>query len=102
MIEDISVIKLKERLNNNEDINLIDVRETFEFEEFNLGGNLIPLGELPGRLDEIEHLREKEIIVHCRSGNRSRTAQQFLLQAGFKNVRNLLGGVLDWQAQHGS
>ncbi len=102
MIEDISVINLKRRLDAGEKINLIDVRETFEFEEFNLNGTLIPLGELPSRIDEIEHLKNEEIIVHCRSGKRSQTAQQFLLQMGFQNVRNLLGGVLDWQSHFGS
>ena len=75
MIEDISVINLKKRLDAGEKINLIDVRETFEFEEFNLNGTLIPLGELPSRIDEIEHLKNEEIIVHCRSGKRSQTAQ---------------------------
>ena len=102
MIEDISVVNLKKRLDAGEKINLIDVRETFEFEEFNLNGTLIPLGELPSRIDEIEHLKNEEIIVHCRSGKRSQTAQQFLLQMGFQNVRNLLGGVLDWQSHFGS
>ena len=102
MIEDISVINLKKRLDSGESINLIDVRETFEYEEFHLNGKLIPLGELPSRLEEIAHLREEEVIVHCRSGKRSQTAQQFLLQMGFKNVRNLLGGVLDWQTHFGS
>jgi rhodanese-related sulfurtransferase len=99
MIEDISVIKLKQRLDAGEAINLLDVRETFEFEEFNLNGKLIPLGELPGRLDEIEDWKDQEVIVHCRSGKRSATAQQFLLQSGFQNVRNLIGGVLDWQKE---
>lgn len=102
MIEDISVINLKKRLDAGETINLIDVRETFEFEDFNLNGLLIPLGELPSRLEEIEHWKDEEIIVHCRSGRRSQTAQHFLLQMGFKNVRNLLGGVLDWQTHYGS
>jgi rhodanese-related sulfurtransferase len=99
MIEDISVIKLKQRMDAGEAINLLDVRETFEFDEFNLNGKLIPLGELPGRLDEIEDWKDQEIIVHCRSGKRSATAQQFLLQSGFQNVRNLIGGVLDWQKE---
>ena len=99
MIEDISVIKLQQRLDAGEAINLLDVRETFEFEEFNLNGKLIPLGELPGRLDEIEDWKDQEVIVHCRSGKRSATAQQFLLQSGFQNVRNLIGGVLDWQKE---
>ncbi len=99
MIEDISVIKLKQRMDAGETINLLDVRETFEYEEFNLNGKLIPLGELPGRLDEIEDWKDQEVIVHCRSGKRSATAQQFLLQSGFQNVRNLIGGVLDWQKE---
>ncbi len=99
MIEDISVIKLKQRMDAGEAINLLDVRETFEFDEFNLNGKLIPLGELPSRLDEIEDWKDQEIIVHCRSGKRSATAQQFLLQSGFQNVRNLIGGVLDWQKE---
>ncbi len=99
MIEDISVIKLKQRMDAGEPINLLDVRESFEFDEFNLNGKLIPLGELPGRLDEIEDWKDQEIIVHCRSGKRSATAQQFLLQSGFQNVRNLIGGVLDWQKE---
>lgn len=99
MIEDISVIKLKQRIDAGEAINLLDVRETFEFDEFNLNGKLIPLGELPGRLDEIEDWKDQEVIVHCRSGKRSATAQQFLLQSGFQNVRNLIGGVLDWQKE---
>ncbi len=99
MIEDISVIKLKQRMDAGETINLLDVRETFEFEEFNLNGKLIPLGELPGRLEEIEDWKDQEVIVHCRSGKRSATAQQFLLQSGFQNVRNLVGGVLDWQKE---
>lgn len=99
MVEDISVIKLKQRIDAGESINLIDVREPFEYEEFNLNGKLIPLGELPSRLSEIEHLKSEEVIVHCRSGARSGTAQQFLLQNGFTNVRNLIGGVLDWQRE---
>lgn len=99
MIEDISVIKLKQRIDAGEEINLIDVREPFEFEDFNINGKLIPLGELPGRISEIDHLKDQEIIVHCRSGARSATAQRFLLSNGFSNVRNLVGGVLDWQRE---
>ena len=94
MSTDISVVELKKRLDAGETINLIDVREQYEYDEFNLGGDLIPLGTLPGKLEE-------EVIVHCRSGARSGTAKMFLIQSGFTNVRNLLGGVLDWQAQFG-
>jgi len=101
MSTDISVIELKKRLDAGEKINLIDVREQFEYDEFNLGGELIPLGTLPGKLEDLETLRDEEVIVHCRSGARSGTAKIFLTQSGFTNVRNLIGGVLDWQAQFG-
>jgi rhodanese-related sulfurtransferase len=101
MSTDISVIELKKRLDAGEKINLIDVREQYEYDEFNLGGELIPLGTLPGKLEDLETLKDEEVIVHCRSGARSGTAKMFLTQSGFTNVRNLIGGVLDWQAQFG-
>jgi rhodanese-related sulfurtransferase len=101
MSTDISVVELKKRLDAGETINLIDVREQHEYDEFNLGGDLIPLGTLPGKLEDLEDLKNEEVIVHCRSGTRSGTAKMFLIQSGFTNVRNLLGGVLDWQAQFG-
>lgn len=100
-MEDITVQELKSRRDNGESIILIDVREPYEFEEFNLGGKLIPLGTLPDMLDELSDLKEVEIVVHCRSGARSATAKAFLTQQGFKQVRNLLGGVMDWQTQFG-
>ncbi len=102
MNTDISVIELEKRLSAGEKVNLIDVREVHEYEEFNLGGTLIPLGELPNRVDELEDLKSQEVIVHCRSGMRSNAAKQFLMQQGFENVRNVLGGVIDWQANFGS
>ena len=101
MSTDISVIELKKRLDAGEKINLIDVREQYEYDEFNLGGELIPMGTLPGKLEDLETLKDEEVIVHCRSGARSGTAKMFLTQSGFTNVRNLIGGVLDWQAQFG-
>jgi rhodanese-related sulfurtransferase len=102
MSQDISVIELQKRLLAGEKINLYDVREQHEYDEFNLGGILIPLGELPSRLEDLEDLKDQEIIVHCRSGARSGTAKMFMTQNGFTQVRNLIGGVLDWQAQFGS
>lgn len=93
---DITVQELQERMQNGDAINLIDVREEYEYEDFNLGGTLIPLGEIPDRLSEIEHLKDQEVIVHCRSGKRSESAQKFLQSQGFTNVRNLIGGVLAW------
>ncbi|MDQ1085869.1 MULTISPECIES: rhodanese-like domain-containing protein [unclassified Siphonobacter] len=91
---DISVQELKERLDKGEKINLIDVRNPDEYEEQNLGGRLITLGDLPDHLDELEPLKNEEIIIHCRSGARSGRAQQFLESQGFTNVRNVLGGIL--------
>lgn len=95
---DITVEELKERMDNNETLYIIDVREENEYEEFNIGAQLIPLGELPERLDEIKADKDTEIIVHCRSGARSGRAQQYLSSEGYGNVRNLVGGMLAWQA----
>jgi rhodanese-related sulfurtransferase len=95
---DITIEELKERLDKGEVLNLIDVREEYEFDEFNIGAKLIPLGELPDRLDEIEALKDQEILIHCRSGARSGRAKEYLESEGFSNVRNVLGGLLAWQA----
>lgn len=94
---DITVEELKERLEKGEDLNFYDVREEHEFEEDNLGAILIPLAELPDHLDELEPLKDEEIIIHCRSGARSGKAQQFLEANGFTNVRNVLGGILAYR-----
>jgi rhodanese-related sulfurtransferase len=91
---DITVEELKQRIESGEKINLIDVREDYEYEADNIGGQLIPLGDLPHRLGEIEHLKEEEILVHCRSGKRSETAQRYMQSQGFTNVRNVIGGLL--------
>jgi len=96
-MNDITTEELKQKLDNNEDFVFLDVREPHEYDEFNLGARLIPLATLPGALNELEEYKEREIVVHCRSGARSDNAKQFLTQVGFKNVRNLLGGVLRWQ-----
>ncbi|MBC7425171.1 MAG: rhodanese-like domain-containing protein [Bacteroidia bacterium] len=95
---DINVQELQERLKAGEKINLIDVREPWEYEEFNLGGQLIPLGDLQGKIDDLEEMKDQEVIIHCRSGARSSAAKQFMVQNGFTNVRNLLGGVVAYQA----
>ena len=94
---DITVKQLKEKLDKEESFILIDVREDYEHEEFNVGGELIPLGDLQYKLDEMEDKMEEEIVVYCRSGNRSAMAQEILEQHGFSNVRNLEGGMLQWQ-----
>ncbi len=79
-MEDITVQELKERLAKKEKLNIIDVREEWEYEEDNIDVKNIPLGELPNRLDEIAEYKNVEFIVHCRSGARSGNAKKFLEQ----------------------
>ena len=92
-MSDITVNELKERLDKNEAVNILDVREEWEYEELNIGAKNIPLGTLPHRLDEIKNMKDGELIVHCKSGRRSAQAKQYLKGQGFDNVRNLLGGI---------
>ena len=98
MMQTITVEELKSRLDNGEQPYVIDVREPHEYEEYNIGAKLIPLGQIQTmQVDEIEHLKDEEIIVHCRSGKRSAMACQILDTMGFKNTKNLEGGVLAWK-----
>jgi adenylyltransferase/sulfurtransferase len=92
--DEIEVEELKQRLDRGEDIYVLDVREPHEYDICNIGGHLIPLGELPNRVNELD--TSKEIVAHCRSGVRSAKAVNFLRQAGFKKVHNLAGGILAW------
>jgi rhodanese-related sulfurtransferase len=96
-MEDITVKELKEKLDKEESFILIDVREPHEHQEFNVGGRLIPVGTLPTQLSQLEGHKDEEIVVYCRSGNRSGMAKQYMEQNGFNKVRNLLGGMLKWQ-----
>ncbi len=89
-----TVEELKQRLDRGEDLFILDVREPHEYQICNLGGYLIPLGDLPKRVHELDSSRE--IVAHCRSGVRSAKAVDFLRQAGFQKVKNLTGGVLAW------
>jgi rhodanese-related sulfurtransferase len=99
-MEDISVETVKARLAAGEQLNIIDVREPEEYAEFNIGVKLIPLGKIQSmQIDEIEHLKNEELIIHCRSGKRSATACMFLETMGFTNTRNLVGGMLAWNSQ---
>ncbi len=95
---DITATELKERMDRGERLHIIDVREPWEYEEYNIGGKLIPLGDLQGKIDELDDLHDAEVIVHCKSGARSAAAKAFMEQNGFKNVRNLVGGILAMQA----
>lgn len=98
---DINVQELKQKLDAKEDFVFIDVREAHEYEEFNLGAELIPLGTVMDKIPDLEGHKNKEVVLHCRSGARSGMAQQLMQQAGFSNVRNLTGGVLAWQEAFG-
>ena len=91
---DIQVEDLKRRLDKGDDIFVLDVREPHEYQICNIGGYLIPLGDLPKRVSELDSSRE--IVAHCRSGVRSAKAVDFLRQAGFKKIHNLAGGILAW------
>jgi sulfur-carrier protein adenylyltransferase/sulfurtransferase len=91
---EISVEELKKKLDNKEDIFILDVREPHEYQICNLNGHLIPLGDLPKRLGELDSSRE--IVAHCKMGGRSAKAVALLQQAGFKKVSNLTGGITAW------
>ena len=94
--------EVKRRLDAGEKLNIVDVREPYENAEFNIGGTLIPLGNIQMmQIDEIEDLKDKEVIFYCRSGNRSGQACMFLDAMGFKNTKNLVGGMLAWQEKFG-
>lgn len=95
---EISVEQLKARMDAGEKLNLLDVREPSEYAEFNIGGMLFPLGKIQGmQIEDIEDLRNEEVIINCRSGKRSMMACMMLEQMGFTNTVNVVGGVLDWQ-----
>ena len=96
-IPQISVQELKQRLDAGEDIMILDVRETYEYQIANIGGTLIPMNEVPRRLAEID--RNREIVVQCRSGARSQRIAEFLAEQGYPNVKNLAGGILAWADQ---
>jgi rhodanese-related sulfurtransferase len=96
MVE-ITVSELKERLAQGDQPFILDVRQPEEYAEQHIpGAVLIPLGELLGRVGELEQYRDQEMIVMCRSGNRSGQACLFLNMRGFDNATNLRGGILAW------
>jgi rhodanese-related sulfurtransferase len=96
-MNEITVQELKEKIDSGEDFQLIDVREDFEFETSNLGGQLIPLGGILIEADKVS--RDKPVVVMCRSGKRSAAAIMQLQQLGYTNLTNLQGGILAWAAE---
>ena len=97
-MQSITAIALKERLDNKEDLQLIDVREDYEHDEFNIGGTLIPLGNI---LQQAEHIRkDKPVILYCHKGIRSQIAIQRLQEKfHLKNLINLIGGTEAWRKE---
>ena len=98
-MENISVSEVKARLEKGEHLHLVDVRQPDENAEFNIGGTLLPLEKIQNlEFDDIEDLKDEEIIFYCRSGNRSAQACLFLEMSGFSNVKNLAGGMVEWNS----
>lgn len=98
----ITVEELKARLDAGETVNLLDVREDNERAQFNIGGRHIPVGQLQMfETQDIEDWKDEEVIVYCRSGNRSGMGSMILSQAGFSNPVNLTGGMNAWVEKYG-
>ena len=96
-VPEITVGELKQKMDHGEEINVLDVREPHEYEVANLGVRLIPLGELPQRLIELD--QDEYFVVHCKTGGRSAKAVKLLQDAGFRNVYNVKGGITAWSEE---
>jgi len=94
---DITAAQLSARLKNDETPYILDVREELEYHTFNIGGVNVPLGKLPGALEDLELGTADEIIVVCKMGLRSKTGKIILQQQGYTNVKNLEGGLIALQ-----
>jgi rhodanese-related sulfurtransferase len=101
-MDTISVEQLKARLDAGENLHVLDVRETNEYDEANIGALLLPLSKLRQMdTDAIDDWKEEEIFIHCRSGKRSMEACMLLESMGFAKTINVAGGIMDWQAKFG-
>ncbi len=94
---DINAGELLERLQTKEPMNVLDVREPIEYHTWNIGGLNIPVSGLEQKLDDLDWDKNDEIIVVCRAGIRSATAKSILELNGYKNIRNLCGGLMALQ-----
>lgn len=98
----ITVDELNQKLESGEILHIIDVREPDEYAQQNIGARLLPLSRLRNMdADEIENWKEEEVIVHCRSGQRSMQACMILEQLGFADTVNVTGGILEWIQRFG-
>ncbi len=101
-MNNITVDELKARIDAGEQLHIIDVREPAEYAEYNIGAKLVPLGQIMGmQIDDLEDLKNEELIIHCKMGGRSMQACMMLEQAGFTNVVNVTGGIAAWQQKFG-
>jgi adenylyltransferase/sulfurtransferase len=96
-VPEITVQELKQKMDNGDNVNVLDVREPHEYEVANIGVKLIPLGELPQRIAELDS--DENFAVHCKSGARSSKAVKLLQDAGFQNVYNVKGGITAWSEE---
>jgi rhodanese-related sulfurtransferase len=100
-MELITVDALKARMDAGEQLHLVDVREPYEHAEFNIGGILHPLSRIMNMdIEDLQDWKQKEVICYCRSGQRSMQACLMLEQAGFSQVKNVVGGMMAWQANN--
>lgn len=95
----VTIEELKLRLDQDEPFHLLDVREVWEYEEYNIGAKNIPLSSLLSAIPDLEEWKDDEIIIHCKSGIRSMQAVAILQQLGFSNVKNLAGGLDEWKSK---
>ena len=101
-MKNISVEELKARMDAGEKLNILDVREDNERADFHIGGTHFRLRRIQDMaIEEIEDLKDEEVIIYCRSGNRSQMAALMLEHLGFKNTVNVTGGMLDWTEKYG-
>ncbi len=101
-MQNLSVEQLKARMDAGEKLNLLDVREDIERSDFNIGGTHFRLRRIQDMaIEDIEDLKDEEVICYCRSGQRSQMACLMLEHMGFKNTVNVAGGVLDWMEKYG-
>lgn len=102
-MQTIRIEELHDRLQSGESVCLVDVREPHEHAEYNIGGVLHPLGQImQADVDELEPMKDKEMVIYCRSGNRSGQACMMLEAMGFSQVKNLVGGMLAWRDKYPS
>jgi len=102
-MKNITAEELKQKFDKGEKVHLVDVREPNEHNEANIGGTLLPLGKVQSmQVEDIENLKDEEVVVYCRSGRRSMMACAVLDQMGFKDTYNLEGGILAWQEKYGN